>query len=121
VEEGIEYIKSQFGFSFGGGNSQRFNTSSRRGNQGRANYADSNDETDGRTMAGRQNDADEYTEQELQQFLRSAQRSEVDGSIDLRTTEGRALQAAGYIDDEGFEINDQSSSSRGRSSSRSSR
>lgn len=73
------------------------------GNRGRQNFADSNDSSDGRTMAGRQQDAQDFTPQDLNRFLREGDRGE-DGSYDLRTKEGRALQAAGWVDDEGFAI-----------------
>jgi hypothetical protein len=55
-------------------------------------------------MAGRQmHDAEGMDPQELTGFLSSAPRND-DNSIDLRTTEGRALKAAGWVDEEGFEI-----------------
>jgi hypothetical protein len=83
----------------GGGNSGGSNG----GNRGRQNFADSNDASDGRTMAGRQQDAQDFTPQDLNRFLRDGDRGE-DGSYDLRTKEGRALQAAGWVDDDGYAI-----------------
>ena len=84
-----------------------------RGTQGRRNFADSNDSEDGRTLAGRQNDDDEFSDRELRGFLRNPpmEATNEDGSFDKRTKIGRALEAAGMIDDEGFPV----SPSRGRS------
>lgn len=70
---------------------------------GRRNFANSNDETDGRTVAGRMQEADDYSDNDLMEFFNNAPRAE-DGSIDLRTKEGRALEAAGWVDEQGFEI-----------------
>jgi hypothetical protein len=132
IDEGYNELREILGVDYYGGYSQgrgNSNTSSRRGNysggngqggnQGRQNYADSDDADDGRTMAGRQaHDAEEYTEEQLQEFINSAPRNQ-DESIDLRTKEGRALQAAGWVDDEGFELQqtggNRGSRNRGRS------
>lgn len=95
------------------GDQENFNSSRSggRGNQGRANFADSNDETDGRTRAGRDQDDEEFSDRELRGFLRNKPQEAMkeDGeAFDLRTKIGRALEAAGLVDDEGFPINTRS-------------
>lgn len=76
------------------------------GNQGFSGHGrgSTDDQIDGRTTAGRQQEAEEYSPQDLNEFLKTGARSTVDGSYDLRTTEGRALEAAGWVDQEGFPI-----------------
>jgi hypothetical protein len=85
----------------GGGGGGSFSS----GRTGGPNFSGgSNDSTDGRTMAGRMaHDADDVDPNELIGYLESAPRNQ-DESIDLRTAEGRALKAAGWVDEEGFEI-----------------
>lgn len=58
---------------------------------------------DERTKEGRlATDAQGYSEQDLRKMLRQAPRKTTDNqSIDLRTEQGRALRAAGYVDDNG--------------------
>lgn len=77
-------------------------------NRGRQNFADSNDGTDDRTIAGRQDDDQEFSQQELMEFLRNPSPDMLskndDQKYDLRTKEGRALQAAGLVDDDGYAV-----------------
>jgi hypothetical protein len=56
--------------------------------------------TDDQSNNGQQ----EFTPADLNEFLKTGARSDVDGSYDLRTREGRALEVAGWIDTEGFPI-----------------
>lgn len=87
-----------------------------QGGRGNRSFSNSDNPDDDRTLAGRMaHDADGYSDEDLNEFLNTARRNE-DDSIDLRTEEGRALRAAGYIDDDGFPFEGQTSrgSSRGR-------
>jgi hypothetical protein len=103
-------------------NNQNQNTQG--GNRGRQNFAASNDENDDRTLAGRQaHDAEEFTQEQLMQFLKNPDPNDLndDQSFDRRTKVGRALHAAGMIDDDGFPIESrvmQGSGGNNRGSSR---
>lgn len=90
-----------------GGNSGGRQSSNNRGNQGRANFSGGpNDASDGRTTAGRQQDDQDFTQDQLMEFIQNPDQNDLneDNSFDLRTKVGRALQAAGLIDDDGFPI-----------------
>lgn len=50
--------------------------------------------------------AGDYTDDELAAMFDEAAEKSTDGSIDLRTKEGRILHAAGLIDDDGFAVDD---------------
>lgn len=76
----------------------------RQFNSGRRNFADSNDTSDDRTEAGRvAHDAEEFTQDQLIQMLNNPENTWLneDGTFDRRTKPGRALYAAGMIDDDG--------------------
>lgn len=59
---------------------------------------------DRRTKEGRiATDDAKFSDEELQQMLDDAPRNK-DGSVDLRTEQGRALRAAGYVDEDGWPV-----------------
>lgn len=77
----------------------------RQFNPGRRNFSGgSNDINDDRTEAGRvAHDAEDFSQDELYDFLNNPDQNDLneDGSFDRRTKVGRALYAAGLIDDNG--------------------
>lgn len=101
-------------------------TGPRGGNRVRSR---SDNPDDLRTRAGReQHDADEFSERDLREFMRNADPdyTNQDGTFDRRTKIGRALFAAGMIDEEGFPVegrggNRGRNTGRGRSRSTSNR
>lgn len=88
-----------------------------RGGRGNQSFSDSNNADDARTSRGRQtHDAEQFSASELRNFLnqRDQRYMHEDGeTFDRRTFVGRALYAAGMIDDDGYPTNN----NRGRNSS----
>lgn len=96
----------------------------RQFNSGRQNFSGgSNDETDDRTIAGRSHDDEDFTQDQLYEALDNPDQNDLneDGSFDRRTKIGRALYAAGMIDDNGFPIESTSGSERGNNRNRGNR
>lgn len=95
----------------------------RQFNEGRQNFSGgSDDESDDRTLAGREHDADDYGPDEIQEMIEGITDEDLNenGSVDKRSKVGRVLNSAGMLDDEGFIIRQQGRNSGGRSGGRSS-